>query len=114
MGKKFPLFVLDNELKEDNGKEIVQVHFIEKFTFKKYIEDGRNVFEKTIEAFQEGDETLFPKVSQKLNFHVRPKAINASDTFEFSNGNNITKRTFWANKDLINELIASYINEENI
>ena len=44
MGKKFPLFVLDNEVKEDNGKEIVQVHFIEKFTFKKYIEDGRNVF----------------------------------------------------------------------
>ncbi|WP_231385263.1 hypothetical protein [Candidatus Stoquefichus massiliensis] len=110
--KEFPLFVLDNEVKEDNKKEIVKVHFIEKFTFKDYIEDGRNVFNKTIEAFQKGDETLFPKVSQKLNFHVRPKAINASDTFEFSNGNNITKRTFWANKDLINELITCSINKE--
>lgn len=109
---EFPLFVLDNEIKEDKRKEIVDVHFIEKFTFKKYIEDGKNVFVQTINAFQEGDETLFPKVSQKLNFHVRPKAINASDTFEFSNGNNITKRTFWANKDLINKLITDSINNK--
>jgi len=44
-----------------------------------------------------------------LKFHIRPKAKNADDTFEFSNGKEITKRTFWANKKLIKELLEKYL-----
>ena len=48
----------------------------------------------------------------KLLKHVRPKAANSEDTFEFTNGLQITKRTFWANRETINELIQLYVNEK--
>ena len=47
----------------------------------------------------------FPKASLNKKFHIRPKAINSNDTFEFTNGELITKRTFWANKDTVDEII---------
>lgn len=46
-------------------------------------------------------------------FHVRPKAKNADDTFEFTNGNQITKRTFWANKKLINTILENIDDGSN-
>ena len=63
------------------------------------------VYNETVEAFEKGDDNLFPKSSEKKGFHVRPKAANSEDTFEFTNGLQITKRTFWANRETINELI---------
>lgn len=50
-------------------------------------------------AFKTGDEAMFPKMGAGLKFHVRPKAINGDDTFEFTNGAQITKRSFWANQE---------------
>lgn len=38
------------------------------------------------------------------------KEVNAEDTFEFSNGEFITKRTFWANKKNVYELIESKLD----
>lgn len=43
-------------------------------------------------------------------FHVRTKAVNAEDTFEFSNGKQITKRTFWANKNTLDILLDGMIS----
>lgn len=48
-----------------------------------------------------------PKVKDNISFHIRPKAVNASDTFEFTDGTFQTKRTFWANRTLIQEIIDS-------
>ena len=98
----FPLFVLDYK---DNF--IKKVYFNNNFSFKEYSEQAKVVYNKTIEAFEKGDESLFPKMGDNEDFHVRPKARNADDTFEFTNGNQITKRTFWANKKLINNIIGS-------
>lgn len=111
--QKFSLFILDNDLLENKKREIVKVSFIENFSFDKYEKDAESVYNKTIEAFKQGDERLFPKVSDKLKFHVRPKAIDSNDTFEFSNGNDITKRTFWANRDTLDELIVSFLGESD-
>ena len=86
-------------------KIIKNIGLIEEFSFKSLEEEAKNVYDKTIEAFKEGDETKFPKMSDKLSFHVRPKAINSDDTFKFTNGIEITKRTFWANKETMNKLI---------
>lgn len=102
--KIFPVFIIDWE-KKNNEKIIKNIGLIEEFSFKSLEEEAKNVYDKTIEAFKEGDETKFPKMSDKLSFHVRPKAINSDDTFEFTNGIEITKRTFWANKETMNKLI---------
>ena len=45
-------------------------------------------------------------------FHIRPKAANMADFFEFTNGKQITKRTFWANKSTLNELIGEVLAKQ--
>lgn len=104
----FPLFVLDYE--EDVIKKIF---FNNNFSFRKYSNQAEFVYNKTIDAFRKGDESLFPKMGDDAGFHVRPKAKNADDTFEFTNGNQITKRTFWANKKLINTILENIDDGSN-
>lgn len=104
INKSFPIFVV-----EVNDKNvIINIKYFSSFSFKKFNDDAKKVYDKTLEAFDKGDELLFPKSSEGLSFHVRPKAANSNDTFEFSNGNQITKRTFWANKSTVEGLIKNY------
>ena len=96
-----------------NNKNIINNLDFESSKFYKEINKSFPIFvvevnDKTLEAFDKGDELLFPKSSEGLSFHVRPKAANSNDTFEFSNGNQITKRTFWANKSTVEGLIKNY------
>ena len=109
--KEFPIFIIDWEI-EDGKRKVEKVYYFEKFSFKTLKQQARNVFEKTIEAFKDGDENSLPKMGEDLSFHVRPKAINAEDTFEFSNGKQITKRTFWVNKNTMNELLEGIMNSK--
>ena len=48
-----------------------------------------------------------------MGFHVRPKAANGEDTFQFTNGDHITKRTFWANKETVDELIDKRLRDQD-
>lgn len=106
--RNYPVFIIFKT--EENGKSIISdVRFIIRFSFSSYVDNAKEVYEKTIRAFREGDESQFPRMSDDFKFHVRPKAINADDTFEFSNGHFITKRTFWANKDTVESLISSLL-----
>lgn len=100
----FPVFVLDKDDQYSKHK-VSQIFVIEDFSFAKFKADAEKVFNRTFSAFKSGDETLFPRSGEGYRFHVRPKAINAEDTFQFTNGNLITKRTFWANKDTVEQLI---------
>ena len=107
--KEFPVFVIDWKAgKEKNIRIAERVTFLEKFSFKVYENQAKEVYDRTIKAFKDGDESEFPKLGDDLAFHVRPKAANMEDSFEFTNGQQITKRTFWANKSTLNVLIGKY------
>ena len=69
-------------------------------------EKAEMAFEKVREAFEKGDSSLFPKLSSNIGFHVRPKAANGNDTFQFSDGEDITRRTFWANSSYIKAILV--------
>lgn len=105
--KRFPVFIAIWSEKggEEEGTLIQNMELIEEFSFEKYLDDAKKVFDKTKEAFEQGDDTMFVKSGADLKFHIRPKGANSDDTFEFSNGMQITKRTFWANKETIKALI---------
>lgn len=103
--KEFPVFVASWN---DDGNKIIKVKIINDFSFRNYAEDAKKVFNITKEAFKSGDDSLFTKSSENKKFHIRTKAINSEDTFEFSNGMQITKRTFWANKETVKEIIEQF------
>ena len=102
--KQFDVFVIEY-IKSDEIEIINKINYIKNFSFESYKEDAKKVFKKTLDAFYKGDELLFPKASENISFHIRPKAKNNMDTFEFTNGEQITKRTFWANKSIVDEII---------
>nr|WP_315527143.1 hypothetical protein [Carnobacterium maltaromaticum] len=101
--EKFNLFVITI----DKDKNIIDLELFEDISFIKYTEKAKIVFNKTLEAFKSGDADLFIKPSDQLSFHIRPKALNSQDTFAFTNGDQEIKRTFWANKETISDLIES-------
>lgn len=109
VSKKVPVFVIDWD-ESEKGRVAKKIHYIPEFSLDKYKEKAREVYNKTVKAFRDGDESEFPKVSNHKGFHIRPKASNAQDTFEFTNGKQITKRTFWANKSTMNNLLNEYLN----
>lgn len=113
--KPFVLLILD--MKSDQQKEskrwiIENIHCIKEFSFSNYLESAKFVFEQTQEAFNSGNENDFPKLSDRKDFHVRPKAVNSKDTFEFTNGQEITKRTFWANKKMMENEIFIQLKKQ--
>lgn len=114
--REFTVFVIEWKDREDeNGNKISfaeNLDIIEKFSFKLYTKYAKQVFDITKEAFEAGDESIFPKSSDDKKFHVRTKALNSEDTFEFSNGMQITRRTFWANRETIKDLINKLTNKE--
>lgn len=110
LNKEYPVFVLEM----DDQNIIKKIKLIPDFSFKDYLYTAGLVYEKTIEAFQCGEINDFVKSSDDIDFHIRPKAIDATDTFEFSNGEYITKRTFWANRKLMNQLIDAKLEKSEI
>ncbi|WP_228464290.1 PDDEXK family nuclease [Listeria marthii] len=109
--KEFPVFIIQWSDKERS--EIDDVFFIENFTFKKYNDAAKKVYNDTVEAFKTGIALKFPKSSDNLAFHVRPKAVNKQDTFEFSNGELMTKQTFWANKNTVEAIVNNLKRSQN-
>lgn len=87
--------------------EIRKVQVLFDVSFEGYSNEAKNVYQKTIEAFLNGDEMAFPRISDDLGFHVRPHALSSQDTIIFTNGKEITKRSFWANKNIIQNIINS-------
>ena len=110
--RSFPVFVVDKD--DTDGKNLVSgVRVIEDFSFSAYEEDAGRAYAATVVAFQVGDESQFPRSSSEMGFHVRPKAANGEDTFQFTNGDHITKRTFWANKETVDELIDKRLRDQD-
>ena len=105
--KEVMLFVIDK-----NGEKIEKIQFIPEFSFEEKRIEAEKVFDKTKKAFEAGKTEDFPKMSDGLGFHVRPKALNADDTFEFTNGDQITKRAFYANRDTLKELIEYQLKSD--
>lgn len=101
INRKYPVFVVKYK---ENGK-IDGIRYIKQFSLMEYSEAAKEVYYKTIETFRSGNEDEFVKISDKECFHVRTRAQNADDTFLFSNGKQITKRTFWVNADVIQRII---------
>lgn len=101
INRKYPVFVVKYKDKE----KIDSIRYIKQFSLMAYSKEAEKVYNKTIEAFESGNEDEFVKISDKKCFHVRTRAQNANDTFLFSNGKQITKRTFWVNADVIQEII---------
>ncbi|TFJ72013.1 PDDEXK family nuclease [Carnobacterium maltaromaticum] len=92
----------------EQEKKIEKVIYLKfKFLDFKIVDDAKKTFEIVKSAFENQDIFLMPKVKDNISFHIRPKAVNASDTFEFTDGTFQTKRTFWANRTLIQEIIDS-------
>lgn len=92
--------------REDN-LIIDDIKYYEEFSFDRFSEDAKIAYNQTIDGFKKGDYNLFPKVSDGLKFHIRPKAMNADDQFMFSNGEFITKRTFWANRETVYQIMEA-------
>ncbi|WP_159450372.1 AIPR family protein [Clostridium merdae] len=103
--RTYPVFIIDKD--EDN--RVIKARFIENFTFADYEEKVKKTYDLTVAAFKEGDESKFPRSSSNIGFHIRPKALNGEDTFQFTNGDFITKRTFWANKDTVENILAAFL-----
>ncbi len=110
INKVYPMFVLHKN--EDDNTKIDDIDFIPQFSFSQYIQEAEIVYNETASAFKKGDELLFTKSSDDKAFHIRPKAANAEDTIEFTNGELITRRTFWANKKTVESLIRVYLGNE--
>lgn len=107
--RKFSVFVIDWREDVKAGKRVVNdILYIPNFTFSPYNKSAEEVYKSTIKAFKDGDENEFIKMGDKKDFHIRPKAVNSEDAFEFTNGRYITKRTFWANKTTVEHLISNY------
>lgn len=81
-----------------------------KFNFKKYENDAKAVYEKVVDKLRE-DDYSFPKQSDNLSFHVRPKALDSNDKIIMPNETKEVKKTFWANKETMNEIIKESLKK---
>ena len=108
--RSFPVFVIEREIGQDGMEHVEKVQFIPDFSFSDFTTEARAVYDATLRAFEDGDVTMFPRAGEKKGFHIRPKGTSASDTFEFTNGEHITKRTFWANKETVECIIKDRLD----
>lgn len=103
--RRYPIYIIFL----NQNKEVEKVKLIDDFSISMstdWKEKAEMAFEKVREAFEKGDSSLFPKLSSNIGFHVRPKAANGNDTFQFSDGEDITRRTFWANSSYIKAILV--------
>ncbi|WP_393968644.1 MULTISPECIES: PDDEXK family nuclease [Enterococcus] len=102
--KSYPAYIIFL----DQEKNVKQVKLIDDFSISianDWKENASQAFNDTKEAFIQGNADLFPKISDEIGFHIRPKAANGNDTFTFSNGEDITRRTFWVNSNYIQQIL---------
>lgn len=104
INRKYPVYII---FLDDNNR-IENIKLIEEFSLTNgpnWEKDAKETFNLVRKAFIQGDVSLLPKVSKGISFHIRPKAIDGEDTFQFTDGKDITKRTFWANANFIGEIL---------
>lgn len=108
LDKQYNIYILDI-VKTDNGIELEDIDLKFDFNFKllssEKIGEVKRCYEDTVSAFVLGEVSQFPKARKENPIHVRPKAINKDDTFLFTNGENITKQTFWISRYYIEEIL---------
>lgn len=110
--KKFPLFIIE---KSKVDKPIEKINYIQNFTFNKFNNEANSIFDCAVNAFVVGDETLFTKEINQSKFLIRPNVADAEDSFEFTNGDYIAKRAFWAYEATVKELMNMFQeNQQNI
>ena len=102
--KKYVVLVTD-----EDDKQVQNVHLLN-ISFENYEDKAEDIFKKTKQAFEAGDESLLPSFDAGDAFYVRPLFTTANDTFEFSNGKEIAKRTFYVGKEVVGELIEKGLN----
>lgn len=107
--ESFWLVIFCEDSKED-GSAAMNIKLMKDFSFRDYLKEAEETYKKTLSAFKKGDTKLFPKISENKYFHIRPKAKDSKDTFEFTNGEQEIKRTFWANKETIQNILDSHKN----
>lgn len=107
ISRKYPMFILRKS--KDDKKTIEHIDFIPQFSFEKYDQDAKEVYDATVVAFEKGDESEFIKASDEKKFHVQIENSNSENTIEFTNGERIMKRTFCANKETVEILIKTYL-----
>ena len=104
LSAKYNIYIVDM----DESNEIQKVQLKDNFDFKllsDYENEVKESYEKTIKAFELGNIEGFPKANKETKVHVRPKAQNKDDSFLFTNGEYLTKRTFWITKYYIEDLL---------
>lgn len=106
ISKRFPVFIINFE---DFKQNIIKdVKIISEFSFEIFNQDAKEVYNKTKDAFDKGDENAFVKSNDNLKFYVRINTSNDNETFEFSNGEQISRRTFAAKKETVKELLSKF------
>lgn len=101
---KYNIYIVDM----DESNEIQKVQLKDNFDFKllsNYENEVKASYDETIKAFELGNIEYFPKANKETKVHVRPKAQNKDDSFLFTNGEHLTKRTFWITKYYIEDLL---------
>lgn len=106
INKKFPVLIV--EFEDFKKNKIRDIRIIPEFSFETFNKDAKEVYDKTKEAFDEGDENAFVKSNDDFKFYVRINTSNDNETFEFSNGEQISRRTFAAKKETLKELLSKF------
>ena len=101
--KKYNIIILDFE--DNKLSKVVLKKDFDLQLLKKYESEVKQSYQKTIAAFIEGDKSSFPKANKDTKVHVRPKALRKDDSFMFTSGEMLTKRTFWVTRYYLNELL---------
>lgn len=111
LSTKYNIYIVDL----DESNEIQKVQLKDNFDFKllsNYENEVKVSYEATIKAFELGNIEYFPKANKETKVHVRPKAQNKDDSFLFTNGEHLTKRTFWITKYYIEDLLKELEKDE--
>lgn len=88
--------------KENN---LIKIKIIDFNNYKKEKELCKEVYDHTRNIFINGEKEEFIKMSDKKVWHIRPKAKDSDDKYYISGNRLITKRAFWINKDVLNQII---------
>lgn len=101
--REYNIYIVDY-----NDETIESINFLRQFKFdliKNWSGEIARLYDETIDAFCVGDSNLFPKANKENKIHVRPKAQSKDDSFLFTDGEQLTKQTFWITKYYINDLL---------
>ncbi|WP_368386871.1 hypothetical protein [Streptococcus salivarius] len=114
--KEFEQSILFKELKSgynlyiidiDDKKRIDHITLLRDFDFNLISSDElHKAYDSTVKAFIEGNPYLLPNI-RTHKVYLRQKGIRKDDSFLFSNGEQMTRRTFCISSSYINNLLNS-------